>query len=56
MKRAARTNDGDPSTDMVVRCSNAQRSLFNEAGCKISYHVRQCQCFIMYMKPKIFIP
>lgn len=45
MKRAARSGpneDGDPLSDVVVRCSSAERNVFNEAGCKISYHPDAC--------------
>ena len=45
MKAAARSgdnDDGNPDTDLVVRCSNVQRNIFNEATCKISYHEDAC--------------
>ena len=45
MKRAARSgpnDDGDPRTDLVVRCSNDRRNLFNEPHCKISYDPDAC--------------
>jgi len=45
MKRAARSGpneDGDSTTDMVTRCSNTQRNVFNEGSCKISYHPDAC--------------
>jgi hypothetical protein len=46
MKAAARSGDnedGNPNTDLVVRCSNAQRNVFNEGRCRISYHPVACQ-------------
>ena len=46
MKAAARSgdnDDGNPSTDLVVRCSNVQRNIFNEGQCRISYHEDACQ-------------
>ena len=46
MKRAKRsgdTDDGDDRTDIVTRCSNVQRNIFNEAWCKISYHPDTCE-------------
>ena len=45
MKAAARSgnnDDGNPDTDLVVRCSNVQRNVFNEATCRISYHEDAC--------------
>ena len=46
MNRAARSgdnDDGDPNTDLVVRCSNVQRNIFNEAnGCKLSFDEDAC--------------
>ena len=45
MKRAARSgdnDDGDSTTDLVTRCSNTDRNVFNEASCKISYHQDAC--------------
>ena len=45
MKRAARSgpnDDGDPTTDVVTRYTNAQRNIFNEEYCKISYHPDAC--------------
>ncbi|KAL7542381.1 hypothetical protein ACHAXR_012259 [Thalassiosira sp. AJA248-18] len=42
MKRAARTDDGDPKTDLVTRCLNAERTAFNEEECKISFHPDAC--------------
>jgi hypothetical protein len=38
MKAAARSGD-----NLVVRCSNVQRNVFNEAKCRISYHEDACQ-------------
>ena len=46
MKAAARSGaneDGNQSTDLVVRCSNVQRNIFNEGQCRISYHEDACQ-------------
>jgi hypothetical protein len=45
MKAAARSgaNDDNPKTDLVVRCSNVQRNIFNEGQCRISYHQDACQ-------------
>ena len=46
MKAAARSganDDGNPDTNLVVRCSNVQRNVFNEAECRISYHQDACQ-------------
>lgn len=46
MKLAARSggnDDGNPNTDLVVRCSNVQRNIFNEGECRISYHADACQ-------------
>ena len=45
MKAAARSgdnDDGNPDTDLVVRCSNVQRNIFNEKKCRISYHPSAC--------------
>jgi len=45
MIRAARSgdnDDGDSRTDLVVRCSNANRNIFNEPNCKISYQADVC--------------
>ena len=42
MRRAARTDDGDPNRDMVTRCTNAPRTLFNEHACKISFDEEAC--------------
>ncbi|KAL3805312.1 hypothetical protein HJC23_009019 [Cyclotella cryptica] len=45
MKAAARSgdnDDGNPDTDLVVRCSNVQRNIFNEKKCRISYHPNAC--------------
>eukprot|EP00804_Cyclotella_cryptica_P019739 CCRYP_009662-RC/>CCRYP_009662-RC protein AED:0.09 eAED:0.09 QI:0/0.95/0.95/1/0.95/0.95/22/166/2740 len=46
VKAAARSgdnDDGNPDTDLVVRCSNVQRNVFNEDQCRISYHPDACQ-------------
>ena len=46
MKAAARSgdnDDGNPNTDLVVRCSNVPRNIFNEGQCRISYHEDACQ-------------
>jgi hypothetical protein len=45
MKSASRSgpnDDGNPDTDLVVRCSNVQRNIFNEVTCRISYHKDAC--------------
>jgi hypothetical protein len=45
MKAASRSgpnDDSNPDTDIVVRCSNVQRNIFNEATCRISYHEDAC--------------
>ena len=51
MKAAARSgdnDDGNPDTDLVVRCSNVQRNVFNEATCQISYHEDACVSAPLY--------
>lgn len=40
--RSGDNEDGNPDTDLVVRCSNVQRNVFNEANCRISYHKDAC--------------
>ena len=40
--RSGDNDDGNPDTDLVVRCSNVQRNVFNEATCRISYHEDAC--------------
>ena len=42
MKRAARDDDGDPTTGLVTRCLNTQRNWLNEPSCKISYDENAC--------------
>jgi hypothetical protein len=39
MKAAARN---ESETDLVVRCANVQRNVFNEATCRISFHEDAC--------------
>jgi hypothetical protein len=41
MKAAARVGANDDN-NLVVRCSNVQRNIFNEKSCKISYHPDAC--------------
>ena len=41
--RSGENEDGNPVTDLVVRCSNVQRNIFNEAQCRVSYHEDACQ-------------
>lgn len=45
MMTAARSRDSaniNPDIDLVVRCSNVQRNIFNEQYCRISYHHNAC--------------
>lgn len=45
MNRAARSginDDGDANTDLVVRCSNVERNIFNEPHCKLSFDENAC--------------
>ena len=42
MKAAARTIDSGNPGQLVVRCSNAQRNIFNEESCKLSYDADAC--------------
>ena len=35
--------DGSPNIDLVTRCSNVEKNIFNEAHCKISYDVNACE-------------
>jgi hypothetical protein len=40
LKRAAR---GAGEIDLITRCSNVQRNVFNDGQCQISYHPDACQ-------------
>ena len=42
VKRASRDGDSIPTTGLVVRCSSAERTVFNEESCKISYEPDAC--------------
>lgn len=35
--------DGSPDIDLVTRCSNVEKNIFNEGHCKISYDVNACE-------------
>ncbi len=35
--------DGSPDVDLVTRCSNVEKNIFNENHCKISYDVNACE-------------
>ena len=42
VRRASRDDDSVPTAGLVVRCSSAERTVFNEEYCKISYAPDAC--------------